>query len=296
MEKFVLYEIDYYMKRGVEMLDIATTMQALKNTSNEIYDDFKVKFLYHTNKMEGSTFSLPEITTLLKENFVKGDHSWDDIIETRNSLHLFDYIVEDYQSPLTAFKLREYHQLLKQHTSDDEHGFAGVFKKIPNMIIGPAGKHIEVAQPHEVKEKIDALLQRKWSKEYILKDMAEFHLEFETIHPFQDGNGRIGRFLLLKQCLEYNQDLIYIHSESAQAYRNALQLSRLEKSIDPLVEVFQSAQKEFCTEFSLINDIRQNYEDEVQNMILSANLPNNRNQETVKINFNPSRTGPERSR
>lgn len=64
--------------------------------------------------------------------------------------------------------------------------------------------------------------------------MAEFHLEFETIHPFQDGNGRIGRFLLLKQCLEYNQDLIYIHSESAQAYRNALQLSRVEKALNRL--------------------------------------------------------------
>ena len=270
------------------MLDIATTMQALKNTSNEIYDDFKVKFLYHTNKMEGSTFSLPEIITLLKENFVKGDHSWDDIIETRNSLDLFDYIVEDYQSPLTAFKLREYHQLLKQHTSDDEHGFAGVFKKIPNMIIGPAGQHIKVAQPHEVKEKIDALLQRKWSKEYILKDMAEFHLEFETIHPFQDGNGRIGRFLLLKQCLEYNQDLIYIHSESAQAYRNALQLSRVEKSIEPLVEVFQQAQQEFNAEFPLLYDIRKNYEKEVREIV--------KQQEKIQINVNRDRTGPEKSR
>lgn len=276
------------MKRGVKMLDIATTMQALKNTSNEIYDDFKVKFLYHTNKIEGSTFSLPEITTLLKENFVKGDHSWDDIIETRNSLDLFDYIVEDYQSPLTAFKLREYHQLLKQHTSDDEHGFAGVFKKIPNMIIGPDGQHIKVAQPHEVKEEIDALLQRKWPKEHVLKDMAEFHLEFETIHPFQDGNGRIGRFLLLKQCLEYNQDLIYIHSESAQAYRNALQLSRVEKSIEPLVEVFQQAQQEFNAEFPLMYDIRKNYEKEVREIT--------KHQDQIQINVNRDRSGPERSR
>lgn len=76
-----------------------------------------------------------------------------------------------------------------------------------------------------------------------LQDMAEFHLEFETIHPFQDGNGRIGRFLLLKQCLACNRDPICIHSESAQAYRNALQLSRVEKNIEPLAEVFQSAQK-----------------------------------------------------
>lgn len=249
------------------MLDIANTLQVLKNTSNGIYDDFKVKFLYHTNKIEGSTFSLPEIITLLKENFVSGDHSWNDVAETKNSLALFDYIVEDYQSPLTVFKLREYHQLLKQYTTDDEHGFAGVFKKIPNMIIGPDGQHIKVAQPHEVKEEIDALLQRKWPKENILKDMAEFHLEFETIHPFQDGNGRIGRFLLLKQCLEYNQDLIYIHSESAQAYRSALQLSRVEKSIEPLTEVFQSAQKNFNAEFPLIYDIRKNYEQEARDII-----------------------------
>lgn len=270
------------------MLDIATTMQALKNTSNEIYDDFKVKFLYHTNKMEGSTFSLPEIITLLKENFVSGDHSWNDVAETKNSLALFDYIVEDYQSPLTVFKLREYHQLLKQYTTDDEHGFAGVFKKIPNMIIGPDGQHIKVAQPHEVKEEIDALLQRKWPKENILKDMAEFHLEFETIHPFQDGNGRIGRFLLLKQCLEYNQDLIYIHSESAQAYRSALQLSRVEKSIEPLTEVFQSAQKNFNAEFPLMYDIRKNYEKEMREIA--------KRQDQIQINVNRDRTGPENSR
>lgn len=278
------------------MLDIARTIQILKNTSSDIYADFKAKFLYHTNKIEGSTFTLAEITALLKENIVRGSHPWNDIIETKNSLNLFDYIVEDYKTPLTKFKLREYHQLLKQNTTDDDYGHAGVFKKIPNTIIAADGKQVPVSQPYEVEEKINALLRKKWSKENILKDMAEFHLEFEIIHPFLDGNGRVGRFLLLKQCLEHNQDLIYIHSESAQAYRNALQLSRLEKSIDPLVEVFQSAQKEFCTEFPLINDIRQNYEDEVQNMILSANLPNNRNQETVKINFNPSRTGPERSR
>ena len=178
--------------------------------------------------------------------------------------------------------------MLKQHTSDDEHGFVGVFKKIPNMIVGPAGQHIEVAQPHEVKEKIDALLQRKWSKEYILKDMAEFHLEFETIHPFQDGNGRIGRFLLLKQCLEYNQDLIYIHSESAQAYRNALQLSRVEKSIEPLVEVFQQAQQEFNVEFPLLYDIRKKYEKEVREIV--------KQQEKIQINVNRDRTGPEKSR
>ena len=62
------------------MLDIASTLQVLKNTSNGIYDDFKVKFLYHTNKIEGSTFSLPEITTLLKDKIVCGGHSWDDVV------------------------------------------------------------------------------------------------------------------------------------------------------------------------------------------------------------------------
>ncbi|MDU2418081.1 Fic family protein [Negativicoccus succinicivorans] len=249
------------------MLDIASALQVLKNTSNGIYDDFKVKFLYHTNKIEGSTFSLPEIITLLKENFVSGDHSWDDIVETRNSLHLFDYIVEDCQSPLTAFKLREYHQLLKQYTTDAEHGFAGVFKKIPNVIIGPAGQHIKVAQPHEVPEKMDYLLGKYNERQMILQEMTAFHLELETIHPFQDGNGRIGRFLLLKQCLACNQDPIYIHSESAQAYRNALQLSRVEKNIEPLAELFQSAQKNFNAEFPLLYDIRKNYEQEVRDIM-----------------------------
>lgn len=80
------------------MLDIARTIQILKNTSSDIYADFKAKFLYHTNKIEGSTFTLAEITALLKENIVRGSHPWNDIIETKNSLNLFDYIVEDYKS------------------------------------------------------------------------------------------------------------------------------------------------------------------------------------------------------
>ncbi|ETJ20556.1 MAG: Fic family protein [Negativicoccus succinicivorans] len=107
-------------------------------------------------------------------------------------------------------------------------------------------------------------------RQMTLQDMAEFHLEFETIHPFQDGNGRIGRFLLLKQCLACNRDPICIHSESAQAYRNALQLSRVEKNIEPLAEVFQSAQKNFNVEFPLLYDIRKNYEQEVRDIIASV--------------------------
>lgn len=238
---------------------IAKTLQVIKINSPSIYNNLKAKFLYHTNKIEGSTFTLPEIETLILENIVSGKHFFDDIIETKNSLELFDYIIDNYQDKITVFKLREYHQILKKNTKDNSIGQAGTFKKFPNMLSGTP--EIKLAEPHEVYEKITNLLKKEPKK---IEELAKFHGTFETIHPFLDGNGRIGRFLLLQQCLQNDIDLIYINSENSTQYKRALYVLQKTGEIDSLLNVFQKSQSLFKEEFPMFESIRKKYKSEIE--------------------------------
>jgi Fic family protein len=167
-------------------------IKELKNAKNINYYDFKYTFNYHSNKIEGSTFSLEDVLKLMEYQQVQGTHKFDDVLETKNSLELFDFVSDTLVEPITKTLLLEFHSVLKKNTMDDERGF----KKIPNRILGAT---VKVAEPHEVEPKLDELI--KWwdgLKKKALINISEFHLRFETIHPFQDGNGRIGRFYNIK--------------------------------------------------------------------------------------------------
>ena len=163
------------------------TMQKLSKIKNSVYDDIKIEYLYHSNKLEGSTFNVEQLNILLEQKVVTGEHSIDDVQETINSLELFDFVINTLNEQLTPMLLREYHSILKKNTSDANYGFVGVYKKIPNKL---RSVNIELSQPYEVLEQIERLLEKKIET---LKDIADFHQKFEHIHPFQDGNGRLGR-------------------------------------------------------------------------------------------------------
>lgn len=212
------------------------TMKLLLEINNAVYDDIKLEFLYHSNKLEGSTFNLEQLNVLLDEDKIIGEHSVDDVQETINSLKLFDFVIETIDEKLTSRLLKEYHSLLKNNTIDSERGFAGVYKKIPNKL---RGVDIETAQPYEVEEEIDKLLNLEINS---IEDIANFHQKFEHIHPFQDGNGRIGRYLILRQCIENNIDLIAIDDEYNKAYKQALYIAQKDNDIDSLVEILKKCQ------------------------------------------------------
>ena len=127
---------------------------------------------------------------------VTGEHSIDDVQETINSLELFDFVINTLNEKLTPMLLREYHSILKKNTTDVNYGFVWVYKKIPNKL---RSVYIELAQPYEVAELIEKLLNQKIESLY---DIVDFHQRFEHIHPFQTGNGRIGRLIILRQCLK----------------------------------------------------------------------------------------------
>ena len=215
-------------------------MKYLSKITNSIYKEFKIDFLYHSNHLEGSTFSKDELEKLLTEKKVEGSHSLDDIIETKNSLEVFDQVINDSSELLDKFMLFNWHKILKKGTVDDEIHNIGMWKKYENKL---RGVDLKLALPVEVDNLMFNLLSNYNELETVtLKDIADFHYKFEKIHPFQDGNGRIGRFIILKQCLEWNIDLIAIDDKYDDEYRNALYKAQKTGDSEDLVTVFKKCQ------------------------------------------------------
>ncbi|MHC1749591.1 MAG: Fic family protein [Cellulosilyticaceae bacterium] len=202
-----------------------------KDLKNSLYSILKHSFLYHSNKIEGSTFTTEALALLLDKNVVTGKHTLDDVQETVNSSYVFDRIVETLGQKIDDSFLKDIHARLMFNTTMHQRGYAGIYKKIPNMIIGTK---VKVAQPYEVQSRLDELFEWYYNlNEITLEDVASFHYKFEIIHPFQDGNGRIGRFLMLKQMLENNLPIKIISWDSEDLYRESLNLCNLENQ-EPL--------------------------------------------------------------
>lgn len=237
-------------------------MKYLSKITNSFYDDLKIEFLYHSNHLEGSTFSKGEIDKLLTERKVDGTHPLDDVIETKNSLTLFDRVILDSEEVLDKFMLFSWHRILKKGTVDEEIHNIGMWKKYENKL---RGVDLRLAYPEEVENFMFNLLEDwKEIKHVSIKDIAEFHYKFERIHPFQDGNGRIGRFIILKQCLENNIDLIAIDDEYKNEYKEALYQAQKSDVCDPLVRVFEKCQvrldKKLAKYEPLLNQISKELE------------------------------------
>lgn len=172
----------------------------------------------------------------MTEGLVVGAHKLDDILETSNSIELFDFVIDTLGESLNKELILKFHSILKNKTLDDKRGFAGCWKKIKNHIFG---SKIEFIKPEEVENKMDQFLD-KWGKsEKSIEDVISFHVEFELIHPHQDGNGRIGRFVMLKQCIENNAGLSLIHEQLSLEYNKAMEEAQIKKNYTILQEVFK---------------------------------------------------------
>lgn len=215
-------------------------MQKLSKIKNSAYDVIKIDYLYHSNKMEGSTFSKENLIDLLEQKQVKGEHFLDDIIETKNSLELFDYVIDTLKEPFDKYLLWEWHRILKKGTVDDEIDNIGKWKKYANQLLKT---DLKLCEPHLVENSMYNLLEDWKESKKDIDAIADFHQKFEHIHPFQDGNGRIGRFIILRQCIENGVDLIAIDNEYNQEYREALYKAQTTDNISALVEVFKKCQE-----------------------------------------------------
>lgn len=215
-------------------------LKFLKNVPNSAYESVKTEFLYHSNKIEGSTFTKENLEKYLNENIIEGTHDVDDIYETINSTKLFDFVVNTLDEPISKSLIQEYHRMLKDKTLDHDRGFAGCWKKIPNMI---SGTDLKLAEPWAVDSCIENLIN-EWNKtDRSFDDVMKFHAQFEQIHPFQDGNGRVGRFLMFKQCVENDIDLIMIDDEFTNEYKKALNQAQTKNDFNSLSDVFHKCQE-----------------------------------------------------
>ena len=219
----------------------AKEIKRLSAIKNSVHDDFKIDFLYHSNHLEGSTFTKENLEKLLSLKKVEGEHYLDDVIETKNSLNVFDKVINDSDKKLDKFMLFDWHRELKKDSVDEEIHNTGCWKKYENKL---RNIDLKLAYPDEVDNLMFNLLM-DWNElmNPTIEDIARFHYRFELIHPFQDGNGRIGRFIILKQCIESDIDLIAIDNEYEKEYKEALYKAQKTDDVSFLVDVFSKCQK-----------------------------------------------------
>ncbi len=173
--------------------------------SGGIYHKTQIELTYNSNHMEGSRLTHDQTRYIYETNTigVEGEAlNVDDIIETANHFRCIDMIIDNAKAALSEKLIKELHLILKTGTSDSRLSWfaVGDYKKRANEVGG-----LQTALPEEVKGKMKELLtQYEKKKEKNLDDILEFHVEFERIHPFQDGNGRVGRLIMFKECLKYN--------------------------------------------------------------------------------------------
>ena len=219
----------------------AKEIKRLSAIKNSVYDDLKIEFLYHSNHLEGSTFTKENLEKLLSLKKVEGEHYLDDVIETKNSLNVFDNVINDSDKKLDKFMLFDWHRELKKDSVDEEIHNTGCWKKYENKL---RNIDLKLAYPDEVDNRMFNLLM-DWNElmNPTIEDIASFHYRFELIHPFQDGNGRIGRFIILKQCIESDIDLIAIDNEYEKEYKEALYKAQKTDDVSFLVDIFSKCQK-----------------------------------------------------
>lgn len=186
------------------LLDILKEQKESKYRGG-IYHKTQIELTYNSNHMEGSRLTHDQIRYIFETNTIGMEHDViyvDDVIEAANHFRCIDLVIENAKAALTEKFIKELHLVLKNGTSDSrKEWFAiGDYKKLPNEVGGMA-----TVSPEEVPAKMKALLAEYNAKDFKgLNDILEFHVKFEKIHPFQDGNGRVGRLLMFKECLKYN--------------------------------------------------------------------------------------------
>lgn len=197
-----------------------------------IYHKLQVEMTYSSNNIEGSKLSIDQTKAIFETNTIgvtSNDESIkvDDIVEARNHFRCIDYVIDNAKKKLSESMIKQLHYLLKQNTSDSFISWfkVGDYKALENEV-----GDIKTSKPQDVSKDMKNLLEEYNSKTNIkVEDIMDFHYKFETIHPFQDGNGRVGRLIMLKECLKHNIVPILIKSEFKDFYYRGLKEYKTKK-------------------------------------------------------------------
>ena len=212
-----------------------------------IYHKVQIDLTYDSNHIEGSRLTHDQTRYIFETNTIGitddkgGTVNVDDVVETANHFRCIDMVIDQADKPISESFIKELHRTLKNGTSDSRKSWfaVGDYKKLPNEVGG-----IETAAPEDVAKRIQELL-RNYNKEKkkTLEDILAFHVEFEAIHPFQDGNGRVGRLIMFKECLRNGIVPFIIDEQHKMFYYRGLHEWKSEKGY--LTDTCLSAQDKF---------------------------------------------------
>ena len=199
-------------------------MEKENGISGGIYHKVQIELTYNSNHIEGSRLTHEQTRYIFETNTIDapdGSLNVDDILETVNHFRCIDLIIEQAKRPLSETLIKQLHLLLKSGTADSRKSWfaVGAYKRLANEVGGR-----ETAAPADVPARMKELLSDYRKIETVtFDDLLDFHYRFETIHPFQDGNGRVGRLILFKECLKNGIVPFIIGDDMKMYYYRGLQ-------------------------------------------------------------------------
>lgn len=214
----------------MRLYDILKEQKKVKLKGN-LYHKTQINFAYNSNRIEGSKLTEDETRMIFETNSIIGENkitNANEIVETSNHFYLFDLMLEDVDNTLSEKMIKKYHAILKNGTTDSRNDWfaVGDYKRHANEV-----DNIETSSVENVSRDMEELLN--WYnglEKVVVQDIIEFHYRFECIHPFQDGNGRIGRLIMFKECLKNNIIPFIVDDEiKAFYYRGLAEFGRIQE-------------------------------------------------------------------
>lgn len=216
------------------------------NNRKGLYSVTQKLMAYNSNKIEGSTLTSEQTASLFDTGTIISNgievYRAKDIEEMNGHFKMFNQMLKTINEPLSLSLIKAYHYQLKNGVFEDmANGYpVGEFKNRANAV-----SDIKTTHPLDVATKMEELLEWFENSEKHLLDIAIFHAEYEQIHPFQDGNGRTGRIILFKQCLDSNFIPVIVKDDDKLLYYRALHLAQTEKDYTQLLDFFEKSKQKY---------------------------------------------------
>ncbi len=226
----------------------ALIKQRKMNLKGNLYYKTQIDFAYNTNHMEGSTITPDETVSIFDTGTIFADKEkvivLKDATETQNHFFLFNYMLDTLDKPLTEELIKNYHFILKNGTlTESEKSWfnVGDYKKLKN-VVGDITTCLPKNVPTDMKKLLNWYNKIENKK---IEDIIEFHAKFEKIHPFQDGNGRVGRMIMFRECLSNNIIPFYIEDRNKAFYIRGLKEYQLHNNKGYLIDTCLNSQDNY---------------------------------------------------
>lgn len=241
-----LLKDDTFDLSKVNVLEVLREQKEMKLKGN-LYYNTQIIFAYNTNHIEGSRLTEEQTRYIYETNTLFSEQnsvtSIDDILETANHFKLVDYMIDIAKEDLTEEMMKGFHKILKEGTSDSSKDWfnIGDYKKLPNEVGG-----LKTTEPKYVERDMKKLMEWYNSLNQVtINEIIEFHVRFEKIHPFQDGNGRIGRIIMFKECLKHDVIPFIIFDKDKIFYYRGLYQYQVNKEKGFLIDTCLNAQDQY---------------------------------------------------